>query len=111
MPYTDRLQLKTKTNSVDVLGYHFSDIEVPYLLAAFDDSRDALKTQQTILNPEKGYLNNPQRIRRDFLEDRFHAKCRRALEFEKPNCLWCVEWKKYLQGEPADIDILNDAYK
>lgn len=110
VPYTDRLQLKTKTNSVDVLGYHFSDIEVPYLLAAFDDSRDALKTQQTILNPEKGYLNNPQRIRRDFLEDRFHAKCRRALEFEKPNCLWCVEWKKYLQGEPADIDILNDAY-
>ena len=110
VPYTDRLQLKTKTNSVDVLGYHFSDIEVPYLLAAFDDSRDALKTQQTILNPEKGYLNNPQRIRRDFLEDRFHAKCRRSLEFEKPDCLWCVEWKKYLQGEPADIDILNDAY-
>lgn len=110
VPYTDRLQLKTKTNSVDVLGYHFSDIEVPYLLAAFDDSRDALKTQQTILTPEKGYLNNPQRIRRDFLEDRFHAKCRRVLEFEKPDCLWCVEWKKFLQGEPADINILNDAY-
>ncbi len=110
VPYTDRLQLKTKTNSIDVLGYHFSDIEVPYLLAAFDDSRDALKTQQTILTPEKGYLNNPQRIRRDFLENRFHAKCRRALEFEKPDCLWCAEWKKFLQGEPADINILNDAY-
>ena len=109
-PYNDRLQLNTKTNSADVLGYHFSDIEVPYLLAAFDDSREALKTQQTILNPEKGYLNNPQRIRRDFLEDRFHAKCRRALEFEKPDCLWCAEWKKILQGEPADINILNDAY-
>ena len=110
VPYTDRLQLKTKTNSVDVLGYHFSDIEVPYLLAAFDDSRDALKTQQTILNPEKGYLNNPQRIRRDFLEDRFHVKCRKGLEFEKPGILWCAEWKKFLQGEPADADILNDAY-
>ena len=110
VPYTDRLQLKTKTNSVDLLGYHFSDIEVPYLLAAFDNSLDALKTQQTILNPEKGYLNNPQRIRHDFLEDRFHVKCRRALEFEKPDCPWCVEWKKYLQGEPADINILNNAY-
>lgn len=110
VPYADRLQLKTKTSGVDLLGLHFSDIEVPYLMAAFDDSRDAQKTQRTILNPEKGYLNNPQRIRRDFLEDRFHAKCRRALEFEKPDCLWCAEWKKYLHGEQADIDILNAAY-
>ena len=110
VPYADRLQLKTKTSGVDLLGLHFSDIEVPYLMAAFDDSRDAQKTQRTILNPEKGYLNNPQRIRRDFLEDRFHTKCRRALEFEKPDCLWCAEWKKYLHGEQADIDILNAAY-
>ena len=109
-PYRDRLQLKTRTDSIDILGLHFSDIEVPYLLAAFDDSRDALKTQQAILTPEKGYLNNPQRIRRDFLEDRFHVKCRRQLEFEKPDCQWCQEWKKYLQGGNADIDILNDAY-
>lgn len=110
VPYTDRLQLQAKNCAVDILGYQFFNIEVPYLLAAFDDSRDALKTQQTILNPEKGYLNNPQRIRRDFLEDRFHVKCRRVLEFEKSDCLWCSEWKKYLQGEPADIDILNGAY-
>lgn len=110
VPYTDRLQLQAKNCAVDILGYQFFNIEVPYLLAAFDDSRDALKTQQTILNPEKGYLNNPQRIRRDFLEDRFHVKCRRVLEFEKSDCLWCAEWKKYLQGEPADIDILNGAY-
>lgn len=110
LPYRDRLQLKTRTDSIDILGLHFSDIEVPYLLAAFDDSRDALKTQQAILTPEKGYLNNPQRIRRDFLEDRFHVKCRRQLEFEKPDCQWCREWKKYLQGEQADIDILNAAY-
>ena len=110
LPYRDRLQLKTRTDSIDILGLHFSDIEVPYLLAAFDDSRDALKTQQAILTPEKGYLNNPQRIRRDFLEDRFHVKCRRQLEFEKPDCQWCQEWKKYLQGGNADIDILNDAY-
>ena len=110
VPYTDRLSIESKRPSVDVLGLHFSDVEVPYLMAAFDDSRDALKTQQTILNPEKGYLNNPQRIRRDFLEDRFHVKCRRGLEFEKPGILWCAEWKKFLQGEPADADILNDAY-
>ena len=110
VPYTDRLSMESKRPSVDVLGLHFSDVDVPYLMAAFNDSRDALKTQQTILNPDKGYLNNPQRIRCDFLEDRFHAKCRRALEFEKPDCLWCVEWKKFLLGEPADADNLNDAY-
>ena len=110
VPYTDRLLLNSNPTGVDILGLHFSNIEVPYLLAAFNDSRDALKTQQYILNPEKGYLNNPQRIRRDFLEDRFHAKCRRAMEFEKPGCRWCAEWKKFLLGEPADADILNDAY-
>ena len=110
VPYTDRLPLNITQTGVDILGLHFSDIEVPYLLAAFNDSRDALKTQQTILDPEKGYLNNPQRIRRDFLEDRFHVKCRRALEFEKPVILWCAEWKKFLLGESADADILNDAY-
>ena len=110
VPYTDRLPLNSNTTGVDILGLHFSDIEVPYLLAAFNDSRDALKTQQTILNPEKGYLNNPQRIRHDFLEDRFHVKCRRAMEFEKTDCRWCAEWKKFLLGEPADADILNDAY-
>ena len=110
VPYTDRLSIESKRTSVDVLGLHFSDVDVPYLMAAFNDSRDALKTQQTILNPEKGYLSNPQRIRRDFLEDRFHAKCRRAMEFEKPDCHWCAEWKKFLLGEPADADILNDAY-
>ena len=112
IPYADRLLLQTKSASdgIDILGQHFCDIDVPYLMAAFDDSRDALKTQLTILNPEKGYLNNPQRIRRDFLEDRFHVKCRRQLEFEKPDCQWCREWKKYLQGEQADIDILNAAY-
>ena len=93
VPYTDRLSIESKRTSVDVLGLHFSDVDVPYLMAAFNDSRDALKTQQTILNPEKGYLSNPQRIRRDFLEDRFHAKCRRAMEFEKPDCHWCAEWK------------------
>ena len=108
--YTDRLQIKSEHTSINLLGLHFSDIEVPYLMAAFDDSRDALKTQQTILNPEKGYLNNPERIRRDFLEDRFHVKCRRALEFEKPGCQWCNEWRKFLLGQPADADILNDAY-
>ena len=32
------------------------------------------------------------------------------MEFEKPDCHWCIEWKKYLQGESADADILNDAY-
>jgi ADP-ribosylglycohydrolase len=110
VPYTDRLSMESKRPSVDILGLHFSDVDVPYLMAAFNDTRDAQKTQQTILNPEKGYLNNPQRIRRDFLEDRFHAKCRRALEFEKPDCPWCVEWKKFLLGEPADADILNNAY-
>ena len=110
VPYIDRLQLTNVQKGVDVLGYHFSNIEVPYLMAAFDDSRDALKTQQTILNPEKGYLNNPRRIRRDFLEDRFHAKCRRTLEFEYPDCPWSAEWRKFLQGDPADADILNDAY-
>lgn len=110
VPYVDRLQLTNVQKGVDVLGYHFSNIEVPYLMAAFDDSRDALKTQQTILNPEKGYLNNPRRIRRDFLEDRFHAKCRRTLEFEYPDCPWSAEWRKFLQGDPADADILNDAY-
>ena len=110
IPYTDRLPLDTSPADINILGYHFSNIEVPYLMAAFDDSRDALKTQQTILNPEKGYLNSPQRIRRDFLEDRFHARCRRSQEFEKPDCRWCVEWKKYLLGEPADAGILNDAY-
>jgi len=110
VPYVDRLQLTNVQKGVDVLGYHFSNIEVPYLMAAFDDSRDALKTQQTILNPEKGYLNNPRRIRRDILEDRFHAKCRRTLEFEYPDCPWSAEWRKFLQGDPADADILNDAY-
>ena len=110
VPYVDRLQLTNVQKGVDVLGYHFSNIEVPYLMSAFDDSRDALKTQQTILNPEKGYLNNPRRIRRDFLEDRFHAKCRRTLEFEYPDCPWSAEWRKFLQGDPADADILNDAY-
>ena len=111
IPYADRLQLNVKPHSgIDVLGQHFDDIEVPYLMAAFDDSRDALKTQQTILNPEKGYLNNPQRIRRDFLEDRFHANCRRAQEFEKPSYRWWEEWKKWLQGESADVGVLNDAY-
>ena len=110
VPYTDRLQLKSKIDSIDILGQHFSNIEVPYLMAAFNDSRDAQKVQQTILNPEKGYLNNPQRIRRDFLEDRFHVKCRRALEFEFPDCPWNIEWKNFLLGEPADVDILNDAY-
>ena len=110
VPYTDRLSMEPQRPGVDILGLHFSNVEVPYLMAAFDDSRDALKTLQTILNPEKGYLNNSQRIRRDFLEDRFHVKCRRGLEFEKPGILWCAEWKKFLQGEPADADILNDAY-
>ena len=110
VPYIDRLSLNSNPTGVDILGLHFSNIEVPYLLAAFNDSRDALKTQQYILNSEKGYLNNPERIRRDFLEDRFHAKCRRAMEFEKPDCRWCAEWKKFLLGEPADADILNDAY-
>ena len=108
--YTDRLQLKSKVDSIDILGQHFSNIEVPYLMAAFNDSRDAQKVQQTILDPEKGYLNNPQRIRRDFLEDRFHVKCRRTLEFEFPDCPWNIEWKNFLLGEPADVDILNDAY-
>ena len=106
--YTDRFTADDK-ESIDVLGVHFGDIEAAALMAQFDDSPAAVNDQAKIVDPVNGYLNNPSLIASKFLSEQYGARPIRKKELSL-NCQWYDEWKKWLHGESADIDVLNSAY-
>ena len=106
--YTDRFTSDDK-ESVDILGVHFGDIEAACLMAHFDDSPKAAQCQAKIVDPENGFLNTPSLIVNNFMVGRYGAPPTRKKELSR-NCQWYAEWQKWLHGESADIDLLNNAY-
>ena len=104
---------------LDVLGIHFPNTESPFLLAAFDDSREAMKDQETCV---ESYLGVPDSIKASFINHRFKIGEIRKFDFQKKPAPWVAEWKKWIEAEQArqqgtgcsfaniSVDLLNDAY-
>ena len=108
--YTDRFIFNDASSDIDILGVHFGSIEAACLMAHFDDSRKAAQDQAKIIVPENGYLNNPQLIKKEFMITRFGTPPTRSKELRKGSNQWYAEWKKWLSGEPADVNLLNSGY-
>lgn len=90
------LQLGNMANGygVEILGIQFPNSEIPYQLAIFKD--DAVKVQEEIINPEKGWLYNGLKMKRKFIYSQEHWKDRRDTEFEDGKEMWCFEWMKFV---------------
>ena len=82
---------------VEILGKQFPNSEIPYQLAIFKD--DAVKVQEEIINPDKGWLYNGLKMKRKFIYSQEHWKDRRDTEFENGKELWCFEWMKWIIWE------------
>ena len=109
--YADRFNTANAAAAgINILGVSFGSIEAAALMAHFDDSRAAAKLQAAIVDPANGYLRSPSRIKSDFLTGRYGAPPSRAKELSSGHCPWYAEWLKWLQGEPADVLLLNSAY-
>ena len=117
----DLITQKSCSGAFSILGTEFRNVETPYLMAAFDDSRESVKSQQKIIDPTKPYMDLPERITQDFLKNRYSVKQIRTMDFEKGPRPWAQEWKKWLQAEQAlqngqpqqtdiDVELLNSAY-
>ena len=104
---------------LDVLGVHFPNTESLFLMAAFDDSRDAQKDQKTCM---ESYLGVPETIKASYIKHRFKIGEIRKFDFTKKPAPWVAEWKKWIAAEEAcqhgqdasfadiDADLLNSAY-
>ena len=93
------LQLGNMANGygVEILGLQFPNSEIPYQLAIF--KKDAVKVQEEIINPDKGWLYNGLKMKRKFIYSQEHWKDRRDTEFENGKELWCFEWMKWIIWE------------
>lgn len=104
---------------VDILGIQFPNTESPFLLAAFDDSREAMKDQETCV---ESYLGVPDSIKASYINHRFKIGEIRKFDFTKKPAPWVAEWKKWIETEQArqqgadcsfddiSVELLNDAY-
>jgi hypothetical protein len=75
---------------LDVLGIHFPNTESLFLMAAFDDSRDAQKDQKTCM---ESYLGVPETIKTSYINHRFKIGEIRKFDFTKKPAPWVAEWK------------------
>ena len=93
------LKLGNMVNEYEVciLGIQFPNSEVPYQLAIFDDSKEALKIQHKALNDEVIY--NGLKFKRKYIYNSKYEYVRRDLEFENGKQMWCYEWMKYVVWE------------
>ena len=110
---------KPNNVGIDILGIHFPNTEVPFLLAAFDDSRKALSAQKKCVSE---YLGAPNKIKAEYVEYFRSDKIIRLYDFKKIQKPWVAEWKKWINAESdrqnggnpsfSDInaDVLNGAY-
>ena len=104
---------------LDVLGIHFPNSESLFLMAAFDDSKNAKKDQQKCVDL---YLGVPDSIKASYIEHRYKINERRKYDFLKKPAPWVAEWKKWIAAEEArqhdldhsfadiSVELLNDAY-
>lgn len=104
---------------LDVLGVKFPNTESLFLMAAFDDSRDAQKDQKTCM---ESYLGVPETIKTSYINHRFKIGEIRKFDFTKKPAPWVAEWKKWIAAEEArqlghdhsfadiNVELLNDAY-
>ena len=93
------LQLGNMANGygVEILGLMFPNSEIPYQLAIF--KKEAVKVQEEIINPDKGWLFNGLKMKRKFIYSQEHWKDRRDTEFEDGREMWCFEWMKWIVWE------------
>ena len=82
---------------VCILGIQFPNSEVPYQLAIFDESPDALEVQRKALNDV--LINNGLKFKRKYIYSKKYEHVRRDLEFENGKQMWCYEWMKYVVWE------------
>ena len=104
---------------LEILGIHFPNTESLFLMAAFDDSKNAKKDQQKCVD---SYLGVPETIMGSYINDRYAITDRRKLDFLKKPAPWVEEWKKWIAAEKArqhgldtsfadiNVELLNDAY-
>ena len=104
---------------LDILGIQFPNTESPFLLAAFDDSQEAMKDQQKCID---SYLGVPDSIKASYINNRHKISKRRINEFRKKPAPWVAEWKKWIKTEQArqhgtnysfadiNVELLNNAY-
>ena len=104
---------------LDILGIHFPNTESLFLMAAFDDSKNAKKDQQKCVD---SYLGVPETIMGSYINDRYAITDRRKLDFLKKPAPWVEEWKKWIAAEKArqqgqnnsfadiNVELLNSAY-
>ena len=109
----------TNQGGIDILGIQFPNTQSPFLLAAFDDSREAQKDQETCV---ESYLGVPDTIKANYINHRFKIGEIRKLDFTKKPAPWVAEWEKWIKAEQArqhdadysfadiSVDLLNDAY-
>lgn len=93
------LQLGNMANGygVEILGLQFPNSEIPYQLAIF--KKEAVKVQEEIINPNKGWLCNGLKMKRKYVYSQEHWNDRRDTEFEKGEEMWCFEWMKWIVWE------------
>jgi ADP-ribosylglycohydrolase len=120
-PVTSERWETTSANQggVDILVIQFPNTESPFLLAAFDDSREAKKDQETCV---ESYLGVPDSIKASYINHRYTIGEIRKFDFTKKPAPWVAEWKKWIEAEQArqqgadcsfadiSVDLLNDAY-
>ena len=104
---------------LDVLGIQFPNTESLFLMAAFDDSREAQKDQKTCM---ESYLGVPETIKASYINHRFKIGEIRKFDFTKKPAPWVAEWKKWIAAEEArqhgldisfadiNVELLNSAY-
>ena len=104
---------------VEILGIHFPNTESLFLMAAFDDSKNAKKDQQKCVD---SYLGVPDTIMGSYINNRYAINDRRKLDFLKKPAPWVAEWKKWIAAEEArqqgndhsfadiNVELLNSAY-
>lgn len=80
-----------------ILGILFPNSEVPYQLAIFRDTREALKVQNMALYDES--VSNGLKFKRKFIYNAQYKYVRRDLDFEMGKQLWCYEWMKFVVWE------------
>ena len=109
----------TNQCGLDVLGVKFPNTESLFLMAAFDDSRDAQKDQKTCMD---SYLGVPETIKASYINHRFKIGEIRKFDFTKKPAPWVAEWKKWIAAEEArqqgldtsfadiNVELLNSAY-
>ena len=93
------LQLGNMGNEfgVKILDVFFPNSEVPYQLAIFRDTKEALEVQREASNDK--IVSNGLGFKRKYIRKKEYTEVRRDMDFELGKQMWCYEWMKFIVWE------------